>query len=145
MQNADQNVSTEAQRQALEAMSNELVRKLNLMIQEQEQREREFAATHHSTLPTPAAPHFSMPAPVQEPPRQATPPAPAPVYAPVIPPQPVTRKEPQTTPKKEQAMRPKPPPPGAGKTKSQEEDGNIGMGIVIFSLIGIIMLIRSCT
>ena len=141
MQNADQNVSTEAQRQALEEMSNELVRKLNLMIQEQEQRARDCAATHHSTLPTPAAPVLNMPAP--EP--QAKAPAPAPVYTPVTPPQPVTRKEPQASPKREQPTRYSAPPPGAKKTKPQEEEGNIGMGIVIFSLIGIIMLIRSCT
>ena len=141
MQNADQNVSTEAQRQALEAMSNELVRKLNLMIQEQEQRAREFAATHHSTLPTPAAPVLNIPAP--EPVAKA--PAPATVYAPAPPPPPVTRREQHPSPKRKQPTRCSVPSPGAKKTKPQEEEGNIGMGIVIFSLVGIIMLIRSCT
>lgn len=141
MQNADQNVSTEAQRQALEEMSNELVRKLNLMIQEQEQRAREFAATHHSTLPTPAAPVLNIPAP--EPVAKA--PAPATVYAPAPPPPPVSRREQQPSPKREQPTRCSAPSPGAKKTKPQEEEGNIGMGIVIFSLVGIIMLIRSCT
>ena len=141
MQNADQNVSTEAQRQALEEMSNELVRKLNLMIQEQEQRAREFAATHHSTLPTPAAPVLNIPAP--EPVAKA--PAPATVYAPAPPPPPVTRREQHPSPKREQPTRCSVPSPGAKKTKPQEEEGNIGMGIVIFSLVGIIMLIRSCT
>ena len=141
MQNADQNVSTEAQRQALEEMSNELVRKLNLMIQEQEQRAREFAATHHSTLPTPAAPVLNIPAPVPV----AKAPAPATVYAPAPPPPPVTRREQQPSPKREQPTRCSAPSPGAKKTKPQEEEGNIGMGIVIFSLVGIIMLIRSCT
>ena len=141
MQNADQNVSTEAQRQALEEMSNELVRKLNLMIQEQEQRAREFAATHHSTLPTPAAPVLNIPAP--EPVAKA--PAPATVYAPAPPPPPVSRREQHPSPKREQPARCSAPSPGAKKTKPQEEEGNIGMGIVIFSLVGIIMLIRSCT
>lgn len=141
MQNADQNVSTEAQRQALEEMSNELVRKLNLMIQEQEQRAREFAATHHSTLPTPAAPVLNIPAP--EPVAKA--PAPATVYAPAPPPPPVSRREQHPSPKREQPTRCSAPSPGAKKTKPQEEEGNIGMGIVIFSLVGIIMLIRSCT
>ena len=141
MQNADQNVSTEAQRQALEEMSNELVRKLNLMIQEQEQRAREFAATHHSTLPTPAAPVLNIPAP--EPVAKA--PAPATVYAPAQPPPPVSRREQHPSPKREQPTRCSAPSPGAKKTKPQEEEGNIGMGIVIFSLVGIIMLIRSCT
>ena len=141
MQNADQNVSTEAQRQALEEMSNELVRKLNLMIQEQEQRAREFAATHHSTLPTPAAPVLNIPAP--EPVAKA--PAPATVYAPAPPPPPGSRREQHPSPKREQPTRCSAPSPGAKKTKPQEEEGNIGMGIVIFSLVGIIMLIRSCT
>lgn len=141
MQNADQNVSTEAQRQALEEMSNELVRKLNLMIQEQEQRAREFAATHHSTLPTPAAPVLNIPAPKPV----AKAPAPATVYAPASPPPPVTRREQQPSPKREQPTRYSAPSPGAKKTKPQEEEGNIGMGMVIFSLVGIIMLIRSCT
>ena len=141
MQNADQNVSTEAQRQALEEMSNELVRRLNLMIQEQEQRAREFAATHHSTLPTPAAPVLNIPAP--EPVAKA--PAPATVYAPAPPPPPVSRREQHPSPKREQPTRCSAPSPGAKKTKPQEEEGNIGMGIVIFSLVGIIMLIRSCT
>ena len=141
MQNADQDVSTEAQRQALEAMSNELIRKLNLMIQEQEQRSREFAATHHSTLPTPAAPVLNIPAP--EPVAKA--PAPATVYAPAPPPPPVSRRDQHPSPKREQPTRCSAPSPGAKKTKPQEEEGNIGMGIVIFSLVGIIMLIRSCT
>ena len=44
----DERVTTEPQRQALDAMSQELVNKLNIMVAEQEQRAREFAARQHS-------------------------------------------------------------------------------------------------
>lgn len=71
-------VTTEPQRQALEAMSNDLVNKLNTMVAEQEQRAHDFAAQQHSlsSLPTcnvpelVAAPQLSpvaAPAPKQPP------------------------------------------------------------------------------
>lgn len=41
-------VSTEPQRRALDAMSEDLVRKLNAMVAEQEARARDFAAHQHS-------------------------------------------------------------------------------------------------
>lgn len=44
----DKRVSTEPQRKALDAMSDDLVRKLHAMVAEQEQRAREFAAHQHS-------------------------------------------------------------------------------------------------
>ncbi len=44
----DERVTTEPQRQALDTMSQELVNKLNVMVAEQEQRAREFAARQHS-------------------------------------------------------------------------------------------------
>ena len=57
-------VSTEPQRQALEAMSNDLVAKLNAMVAEQEQRAHEFALQQHSlsSLPTQTLPEISAPA-----------------------------------------------------------------------------------
>lgn len=47
-------VTTEPQRLALEAMSQELVQKLNIMVAEQEKRAREFSSMQHSlsSLPT---------------------------------------------------------------------------------------------
>ena len=142
MQQGDQNVSTEAQRQALEAMSAELVCKLNIMIQEQERRAREFAALHHSTLPTPAVPILTQqqpPAPTPEPQKQT------PVYAPISPPPPATRKPQMTAPEWDPPIAHSKPRSFGKKEQSQPEDSNIGMGIVIFALVGIIMLIRSCT
>ncbi len=143
MQQGD-HVNTEAQRQALESMSSDLVRKLNIMIMEQEQRAREFAATHHSTLPTPAAtvpPVFPEIQTAPETPK----PAPALAHPAKVPPQPAIRKAPVTAPEWEQPVpqriKPRPPP----KTEKKEEENNVGMGMVIFALIGIIMLIRSCS
>lgn len=57
-------VTTEPQRLALEAMSRDLVHKLNAMVAEQEQRAHEFAQQQHSlsSLPTQALPEISAPA-----------------------------------------------------------------------------------
>lgn len=64
-------VTTEPQRQALEAMSEELVRKLNIMVAEQEARAREFAKHQHSlsSLPAQQQPqiHTHTPKPYQKP------------------------------------------------------------------------------
>lgn len=134
----EQHVSTEAQRQALEAMSADLVRKLNIMIQEQEQRAREFAATHHSLLPTPGS-TFSIPqtpAPQQEPPMPTYAPVPplATRHAPVSSPAPSHQNSHHSTPRKSPQTR-----------KPAQEESNLGMGIIIFALVGIFMLMRSCS
>lgn len=137
----EQSVSTEAQRLALEAMSADLVHKLNLMIQEQETRAREFAAAHHH-------------APVNLPPQSYTPqPAPsAASYAVNTAPQPA-RQAPQPPPLRTTPIWDEPPPPPraaiprrrAATKPAQEEDSGIGTGTVIFALVGIILLVRSCT
>lgn len=56
-------VTTEPQKQALEAMSNELVQKLNAMVAEQERRAHAFAAQQHSlsSLPTYSLPEVTAP------------------------------------------------------------------------------------
>lgn len=127
----EQDVSTEAQRKALEAMSADLVRKLNIMIQQQDARVRAFAAEHHSTMPPapqapllhePAAEHTSAPA-------GTTPPPPTrPLWEQQRPP-----------------ARRTPTPPPARKEAPPQEESNIGLGMVIFALVGIMILIRSCT
>ena len=56
-------------------------------------------------------------------------------------------KRPAAIPQWEQPF-PKPgaPQPTRKPTKKKaEEDGNVGMGMVIFAIVGIIMLIRSCS
>lgn len=146
----EQHVSTESQRLALEAMSAQLVHKLNAMISEQEARARDFAEQHHSTLPIPQQTFTAIPQAPPQPPTtlqpQATPqPQPeAPLTRTYVepPPLPTARKEPT------EALRERlQPRPAVRKPKKAEEseEGNIGMGMVIFALVGIIMLFRSCT
>ena len=74
-------VSTEAQRLALDAMSEELVQKLNRMIEEQEARVQEFAVQNPSLSSLPATPkpiELPVQAPVEEKPLPAVPPPPMP-------------------------------------------------------------------
>lgn len=134
-------VSTESQRLALEAMSAQLVHKLNAMIQEQEQRARKFAEQHHSPLATQQH-HFSYIPETQAtpPPRQETPAS----RMPQVPPPPLpTAPKPQVDTLRERLQ----PRPAVRKPaqKEQPEESNIGMGMVIFALVGIMILIRSCT
>lgn len=132
MEPNEQHVSTEAQRMALEAMSAQLVHKLNAMIREQEDRARAFAEQHHSTLSVPQNQHL----PVAEPVR-STPPPPAPVK-----PQPAPQNQLDwDTPVPAE----KPLQFGSRKTTVQEEGSNIGLALIIFSMLGIMMLLRACT
>lgn len=153
---SQQHVSTESQRLALEAMSAQLVHKLNAMIREQEERARKFAEQHHSTLPVPQPiqPTVSTCSQPEAPAAPAPPVSPVPSRAKVVPPPLTTRKEPRAGwkldwqsdfeaehPKEEKPLRIGP----RKKTAPQKEESNIGMGMIIFSLVGIIMLLRSCT
>lgn len=132
-------VSTESQRLALEAMSAQLVHKLNTMIREQEERARKFAEQHHSTLPTPQQ-HFSYISQTEAtpPPRQETPAS----RMPQVPPLPTAPKPSVDTLRERLQPRPAVRKPAQ---KEQPEESNIGMGMVIFALVGIMILIRSCT
>ena len=71
-------VNTEAQRQALDAMSADLLRKFNTMVKEQEQRAQEFSVLQHSVshlpqTPSPVAPEPYRPAAQKPAPDAATP------------------------------------------------------------------------
>lgn len=137
----EQEVSTEAQRQALDAMSGELVDKLNHMIEEQNARVQAFATQYpqqaaalqerlqqqEADAPTtpaplpPAAPPATCPSHVSPPPHKqtrATAPEPAPAA-----PQP--RRAPQ--PKQE-----------------PEKEGSIGCGKLVFIIAVIVILLRCC-
>ena len=152
----EHHVSTEAQRLALEAMSAQLVHKLNAMISEQEERVRIFSEQHHSTLPVPQVPKPELVSQIPQQSEQEPQPVvhssfyTAPARAQVTPPPPATRKPannnwqldypaPTNTEKKPQRIGPK------KNTAKKEEEGNIGIGMIIFSLVGIIMLLRACT
>lgn len=129
-------VSTEAQRLALEAMSAQLVHKLNAMIAEQEARTRAFAEQHHTHIALPQNPEpvaIEPAAPLPEPPPAPRPPSPRQEY---------TRRT-----KEEPAFKPEEKPLHIGpkkQTAKPEEESNVGLGMVIFSLIGIVILLRSC-
>lgn len=56
-------VTTEPQRQALDEMSRELLRKLNAMVEEQNERARQFANTEHSLSSTPMEFNLTLPEP----------------------------------------------------------------------------------
>lgn len=152
----DHHVSTESQRLALEAMSAQLVHKLNAMISEQEERVRIFSEQHHSTLPVPQVPKPELISQTPQQVKQAPPPAihtttsEAQTKAKVTPPPPATRKPANNDWKLDYSSPPhteqKPLRIGPKKnTAKQEEEGNIGIGMIIFSLVGIIMLLRACT
>ena len=152
-------VSTEAQRQALDAMSEELVQKLNRMIEEQDARVKEFAVQNPSLSSLPATPD-----PIALP-RQAAPKQPAQPQLPSVP------KPPAVTPtveekldeydrqwareKREQPAQPQPPPVPAvtrPKTKRQrqispnpEEKQGPNIGSWIFFIVVVLIILRACT
>ncbi len=142
MEQNEQHVSTESQRLALEAMSAQLVHKLNAMIREQEERAHAFAAQHHSTLPVPQTISISLPSAPQEEKRPAIPDKPS------IPVPPPVAQRPQTpttpfiapAPVKKHARQPQ-----KKIEKKTQEDSNIGIGMIIFALVGLFILLRSCT
>lgn len=140
MPQEEQHVSTESQRLALEAMSAQLVHKLNAMIREQEERARDFAELHHSTLPTPQQTFSDLPqVPPQPEVNQQS--LPERVYS-TPPPLPTAPKPSVDTLRERLQPRPAVRKPAQ---KEQPEESNIGMGMVIFALVGIMILIRSCT
>lgn len=155
MEKREQQVSTEAQRLTLEAMSAQLVHKLHTMIAEQEARAREFAAQHHTTISiprqdTPAPqPWLSQQEPAHSPQPQAETATSPSRQAPRVQHQRQVPVPPLPT-SPSFAERPDQPTPaplrmGPKKKTEPESESNIGLGMVIFALVGIIMLLRSCS
>ena len=146
MSEEEQHVNTDAQRMALEAMSAQLVHKLNAMIREQEERVRIFAEQHHSTSPLPEQPAIStipeIPAPVTTEPPHPVPPVTPPPIKPTSQASPALADFPPPQSRKAE----KPLRTGPRKiTAPQEEESNIGASLIIFALVGITLLIRSCS
>ena len=131
----DQHVSTESQRLALEAMSAQLVHKLNAMIREQEERARIFASQHPNSISLPADIYQQMPAPC----------TPQPAARPAVPPPPAHLNQHAEAPAETAEPILKPQRRSAKKAESPEEGGNFGLMMIIFSILGIIMLLRSCS
>ncbi|MDO4817226.1 MAG: hypothetical protein Q3986_02230 [Akkermansia sp.] len=143
-------VSTEAQRQALDAMSEELVQKLNRMIEEQDARVKAFA--------------------VQNPSLSSLPVTPDPIVLPQVPPQPQKPSVPKpaalTTEqvldeydrqwakeKREQPLQTPPVPPlSRPKPKrqrqvapNQEEKQSSNIGSWVFFIVIVLIILRACT
>lgn len=153
-------VSTEAQRQALDAMSEELVQKLNRMIEEQDARVKEFAVQNPSLSSLPATPD-----PIALP-RQAAPQQPAQPQLPSVP-KPSSAVTPTVEEKRdeydrqwarekrEQPAQPQPPPVPAfnrPKPKRQrqispnpEEKQGPNIGSWVFFIVVVLIILRACT
>lgn len=146
---------TEAQRKALEEMSQQLLDRLNSMVDQQEARAREFAERTHSlsSLPEqvqlpqmPSTPDSRSP---QEPSIAPPTPAPAAKKAQHVPPPPQARRV-DTTPRAAAPAEPAQPrvvrtPKRPAAAKNQEEDSKVGLGTLV-TIGGIIfVLLRSCS
>lgn len=129
-------VTTEPQRKALEAMSRDLVDKLNIMVAEQEARAREFAAHQHSlsALPTQQPLHTTVKPQVAPTSYRHEQPV-APQYKPAATPPP-----PQYFPPIPQA-----PQPTVIRKKKKEEEGVGSTAIIIFLVIVFIIISRGCS
>lgn len=128
------------QRQSLDMMSAQLTHNLNIMIAEQEQRVREFAAQHPQTpLPPTAA------QPEEELPRRKAPQRPVPPAYEARTPAP--KPEPAPAPRQQQVHRnvqrySKPVSPNAVKKEKKKE---LSAGNIIFAIVVIIFLLRACS
>ena len=145
----EEQVTTEPQRLALETMSNELVEKLHAMVEEQQQRAREFAAHQHSlsSLPsthTPAvAPPPAPPAPYIPEEYDYTPQEEVYTNLPPIPKRPTPPRAAYTEqPVAHHAPKPRKP----AKVQQEDTEGNIGAGTIIFILaVLFIILSKGCS
>lgn len=138
-------VNTEAQRQALDAMSADLLRKFNTMVKEQEQRAQEFSVLQHSVshlpqTPAPVAPEPYRPAERKPAPEAATPLPPIPEAA--------QRKQRRQSPPAPKPA-PKPPTEPHQPTPHKSPDPvkvNELSGKTIFIIIVVIfLLVRACS
>ena len=151
-------VSTEAQRQALDTMSEELVQKLNRMIEEQDARVKEFAVQNPSLSSLPATPE-----PIALP-RQAAPKQPAHPQLPSVP-KPSSAVTPTVEEKldeydrqwarekREQTAQP-PPVPAVTRPKPKrqrqispnpEEKQGPNIGSWVFFIVVVLIILRACT
>ena len=151
-------VSTEAQRQALDAMSEELVQKLNRMIEEQDARVKEFAVQNPSLSSLPATPD-----PIALP-RQAAPKQPAQPQLPSVP-KPSSAVTPTVEEKldeydrqwareKREQTAPPQPVPAFNRTKPKrqrqispnpEEKQGPNIGSWVFFIVVVLIILRACT
>lgn len=141
-------VTTEPQRLALEQMTEQLIAKLNKMVEEQEKRAREFAQHRHSlsALPTTAR--------LPEKPHCPTPPAPpitAPAYTqperiikPQIVPPPAHIPHQQSAHQQTDKKQLPPLRKQSSSHQTQQESEGISAGTIIFVLAIIFVLLKGC-
>lgn len=146
-----EHVTTEPQRLALEAMSQDLVKKLNCMVAEQEARAREFAAHQHSlsSLPVqtpPVTTNSTYNKPKQKQYHKPSPPTPPPAYTPPSYTKTYQTHEPSYTdsylppvPSTPPASRKKTPTIIGGRKKKEEEGFGVGTVITILVIVFILM------
>lgn len=141
----DERVSTEPQRKALDAMSEDLVRKLHAMVAEQEARARDFAAHQHSLS---SLPRLQQLMPPQEA-RQVSEPHEHPQHHPTI----TNGPQPATKPKKKASAPPhhaRPHSPwdyeDTGQpAPEQKKEGGVSAGTIVFIIFIIIIILRNCS
>lgn len=147
-------VSTEAQRQALDTMSEELVQKLNRMIEEQDARVKAFAVQNPSLSSLPVTPDpIVLPHPAMQP-QQPSVPKPAAIAAEQ---QPEEYQRPQAKERRvemPEKLRQTPPVPELNRPKpkrqrqvppNQEEKQSSGIGSWIFFIVVVLIILRACT
>ncbi len=132
----DERVTTEPQRKALDAMSDDLVRKLNAMVAEQEARARDFAAHQHSLSSLPQLPQIQaleQPAHTPAPPTITNGPAPDLTRHQT----PKTSSPPPYTPEWE-------PLPPTTPAQNETKETGIGAGTIVFIIFVLLIILRNC-
>ena len=143
-------VSTEVQRQALDAMSEELVQKLNRMIEEQDARVKAFAVQNPSLSSLPVTPNpIVLP---QEPPQRQNPPVPKP--AALTTEQVLDEYDRQWAKEKREQPLQTPPVPSLSRPKpkrqrqvapNQDEKQSSNIGSWVFFIVIVLIILRACT
>ena len=147
-------VSTEAQRQALDAMSEELVQKLNRMIEEQDARVKAFAVQNPSlsSLPVTPDPIVLPQVPPQAPPQQQKPSVPKP--AALTTEQVLDEYDRRWAQEKREQPLQDPPVPPLSRPKpkrqrqvapNQDEKQSPNIGSWVFFIVIVLIILRACT
>lgn len=143
-------VSTEAQRQALDAMSEELVQKLNRMIEEQDARVKAFAVQNPSLSSLPVTPDpIVLP---QQPQKPSVPNVPKP--AALTTEQVLDEYDRQWAKEKREQPLQTPPVPAPSRPKpkrqrqvapNQDEKQSPNIGSWVFFIVIVLIILRACT
>ena len=144
-------VSTEAQRQALDAMSEELVQKLNRMIEEQDARVKAFAVQNPSLSSLPVTPDpIVLPQVPQQQPQKPSVPKPAAITTEQV----LDEYDRQWAKEKREQPLQTPPVPAPSRPKpkrqrqvapNQDEKQSPNIGSWVFFIVIVLIILRACT